>query len=218
MKAAVQAAGLSQRFGASVALRGVDLEVAAGERLAVLGDNGAGKTTLLRLLATVARPDSGQLHLFGLDALRQREALRPRIGYLSHQPGLYAALSALENLELYCTLRGLPRGRAGEALEQAGLAAGDGRAAGRLSRGQQQRVALARSLLHDPELWILDEPDASLDAAGRALVARRAEGRTVVLATHDSAFARSLCDRSLRLKEGRGIGDSFGLEVISRGS
>jgi len=215
MKAAIEAAGLTQRFGAAVPLRGVDLGVGPGERVAVLGDNGAGKTSLLRLLATVARPDAGSLRLFGLDALRQREAVRPRIGYLSHHPGLYGALSALENLELYCTLRGLPRARAGEALAEVGLEAEAGKPAGRLSRGQQQRVALARSLLHDPELWILDEPDASLDAAGRALVKRCSEGRTLVLATHDAGFARSLCDRSLRLKEGRAIGDSFGLEVIS---
>ena len=215
MRPAVEAEALGQRFGARVALRPLDLELAVGGRLAVLGDNGAGKTTLLRLLATAARPASGALRLFGLDALRQRDALRPRIGYLSHQPGLYPALSAQENLELFCVLRDLGKARAAEALAEMGLEGAARMPAGQLSRGQQQRLALARALLHDPELLVLDEPDASLDAAGRSLLGRLVEGRTLVLATHDLGFARSLCETSLRLREGLAISDEPNLEVIS---
>ena len=213
MKPAVSARDLGQRFGRQVALRGVDLDVAAGERVAVVGGNGAGKTTLLRLLATVARPHSGELRLFGLDAARQRAVLRPRIGWLAHQPGLYSALTALENLEFFCTLHGLPRARAGECLELLGVAADARRPAGELSRGRQQRLALARSLLHDPELWVLDEPDSSLDAEGRELLGGLAGDRTLVMATHDRELAATLGARMLELREGRVV-DRDSLEIV----
>src|SRR5207248_8512182 len=141
-------------------------ELARGERLAVLGGNGAGKTTLLRLLATAVRPAAGSLELFGLDAGRQRHRLRARLGYLGHQAGLYPILTALENLEFFATLHGLGPAAAVEALALAGLGPLAGRRAEQLSRGQQQRLALARAVLHRPELLVLDEPDASLDGEG----------------------------------------------------
>jgi len=150
MKPAIEARGLTQRFGRQLVLLDIDLQVAAGERVALLGDNGAGKTTLLRLLATVARPAAGELRLLGLDAVRQRSALRSRLGWLAHEPGLYPALSARENLEFFCTLHGLPRGRAVECLEQLGLTDDALRPAAELSRDRRQRLALARTLLHDP--------------------------------------------------------------------
>ena len=203
MKPAVEAQRLVQRFGRTTVLFGVDLELDQGARLAVLGDNGAGKTTLLRILATAARPYRGELRLFGLDGLRQRAAVRPRIGWLAHQPGLYPALTALENLEFFATLHSLPAGRATECLELVGLSGEPARLASELSRGRQQRLAIARSLLHDPELWVVDEPDTSLDADGRRLLARLAEGRTVILATHDRELAGRVCDRSLELRAGR---------------
>ncbi len=103
---AIVATSLTQRYGSEVALDGVDLAVDAGEHLAVLGENGAGKTTLLRILATAARPTSGTLEMFGLDALVERRRLRARIGYVAHAPGLYPALSAAENLAFFCTLQG----------------------------------------------------------------------------------------------------------------
>ncbi|HZV48445.1 MAG TPA: heme ABC exporter ATP-binding protein CcmA [Candidatus Dormibacteraeota bacterium] len=202
----VRARGLVQRFGDRVALGPLDLELAAGERLAVLGGNGAGKTTLLRLLATVVRPAAGRLELFGLDATRQRERLRARLGYVGHQLGLYPALTAFENLEFFARLYGLGRGEARTALEVVGLSGAAGRRLEQLSRGQQQRLALARSVLHDPELLILDEPDASLDAEGRDLLATLFEGRSVVMATHDLALARELCGRALLLRSGRDAG------------
>ncbi len=199
---AVAARGLGLRFGALVALHPLDLELAAGDRLAVLGGNGAGKTTLLRLLATAARPTAGSLELLGLDAVRDRGRLRGRIGYAGHQAGLYGALSALENLRFFCVLYGLHPPRAAEALELAGLASGQ-KPVAELSRGMQQRLVIARSILHQPELWVLDEPDASLDDQGRLLLGRLAEGRTLVLATHDRELAGQLCGRALTLREGR---------------
>jgi heme ABC exporter ATP-binding subunit CcmA len=203
MRPAVTALGLAQRFGREMALWPLDLELHVGDRLAVLGGNGAGKTTLLRLLATVARPAAGELKLFGLPVETQRRALRPRIGYLAHQTGLYPALRSRENLELFTTLHRLPRARAAEMLEVVGLERRADRPAGDLSRGEQQRLALARSLLHDPELWILDEPDAGLDSAGLGLLPRLAEGRTLILATHDRGLGEKLCSRTLFLHEGR---------------
>src|SRR5260370_8241998 len=103
---AVVATSLTQRYGSEVALDGVDLGVDAGEHLAVLGENGAGKTTLLRILATAARPTSGTLEIFGLDALVERRRLRPRIGYVAHAPGPYPALSAPPHLPSFCPLHG----------------------------------------------------------------------------------------------------------------
>ena len=203
-----------QRFGDRVALGPLGLEVAAGERLAVLGDNGAGKTTLLRLLATAARPAAGTLELFGLDAGRQRDRVRARLGYVAHQPALYPALTALEYLELFARLYGLRRGRAAEGLARVGLEKQAGRTVEQLSRGQQQRLVLGRAVLHEPELLVLDEPDASLDAGGRRLLAELMEGRTAVMATHDRVLARELCGRALLLVEGRDAGDPWSLRVM----
>jgi heme ABC exporter ATP-binding subunit CcmA len=205
---------LVQVFGGNVALGPIDLSLGVGERLAVLGDNGAGKTTLLRILATAARPAAGRLELFGLDVSRKREQVRPRLGYLGHQPGLYPALTARENLEFFATLRDADRGRVTAVLAETGLEAVAGERVELLSRGQQQRLALARTILHDPELLVLDEPDASLDATGRAALGRLMTGRSVVLATHDRPLARDLCGRGLLLKAGRDAGDPWKLQLL----
>ncbi len=211
----VRARGLVQRFGRQVAVGPLDLELPARARLAVLGPNGAGKTSLLRVLATVARPASGRLELFGLDAYRQRDRLRARLGFVGHQVGLYPALTALENLQFFATLHGLGRADAEAALELVRLRALARRRVEQLSRGQQQRLALARAVLHRPELLVLDEPDASLDAEGREVLGGLFEGRAVVMATHDAALARDLCDRAMLLKAGRDAGNPWTLRVMS---
>src|SRR5260221_13282124 len=182
---AVVATSLTQRYGSEVALDCVDLAVDAGEHLAVLGENGAGKTTLLRILATAARPTSGTLEIFGLDALVERRRLRARIGYVAHAPGLYPALSAAENLAFFCTLQGVDRGRVAEVLDLVGLAELASRLAAQLSRGAQQRLSLARAVLHDPKLLVLDEPDASPDSGGGGLLARLRGGRGPALPSRD---------------------------------
>jgi heme ABC exporter ATP-binding subunit CcmA len=200
---AIEGRGLSQRFGSRTVFSGLDLEVEAGGSLAVLGDNGSGKTTLLRLIATAARPAGGELRLLGLDAVRDRLSLRRRIGWLGETPGLYPALTALENLELFADLHGVSRGRAREALAEVALEEAAGRRAGELSRGMLQRLALARALLHSPELLVLDEPEAGLDEAGKALLTRLAAGRTLVMASHDRALAARLCAQQLDLSARR---------------
>ena len=171
---AIVAHELTQRFGADVALDAVDLALDQGEHLAVLGDNGAGKTTLLRILATAARPTSGRLEIFGLDAVRERKALRAQIGFVAHSPGLYPALSATENLEFFCTLHDVDRKRVPEALDLVGLTrrrAPAGRHGCRVVSSSGWRSAApcctARGSL------VLDEPDASLDSGGPDLLAKR---------------------------------------------
>ena len=206
--------GLTHWFGPEVALESVDLAIDAGEHMAVLGENGAGKTTLLRILATAARPTSGSLEIMGLDALRERRRLRQRIGYLAHAPGLYPALSAAENLEFFCTLQGVSRARAAETLALVGLESVASRAAGLLSRGMQQRLAIGRAILHQPKLLVLDEPDASLGSDGAELLAAVMKDRTVVLATHDHALANRLCQRTLMLRHGRSVGTATRLHVV----
>lgn len=213
-RAVISGSGLIQRFGSHTILGPLDIQLAAEERLAVIGDNGAGKTTLLRILATAARPAAGRLDLFGLPAATQRERLRARLGYAGHQPGLYPDLTALENLRFFAKLHGVGPGRVETALAEVGLAAVAARRVAELSRGTQLRLALARAILHDPELLILDEPDAGLDAEAAALLQRLAAGRTVVIATHDRALARGLCGRSLLLRAGRDGGDPWRLDLL----
>jgi ABC-type multidrug transport system ATPase subunit len=168
----------------------------------------------LRILATAARPTSGSLEIFGLDALIERRRLRARIGFVAHAPGLYPALSAAENLEFFCTLQGVPKARAGEVLELMGLTDVARRPAAKLSRGAQQRLAIGRAVLHDPRFLVLDEPDASLDADGADLLARVMRDRTAIIATHDHALANRLCQRTLMLRRGRVVGVPTRLRVV----
>ena len=211
---AIVAEGLSHWFGNEPALDSVDLVVERGDHVAVLGENGAGKTTLLRILATALRPSAGKLEIMGLDALRERARLRGRMAYVAHSPGLYPALTAEENLAFFCDLRGADRARVPDALGVTGLTQQAKRRVSDLSRGMQQRLAIARSLLHDPLLLILDEPDASLDADGADLLATVMKNRTVVLATHNQALATRLCPRSLTLRKGRVMGLGSRLRIV----
>lgn len=210
----IVANGLTQWFGPEVALEFVDLAIDSGEHMAVLGENGAGKTTLLRILATAARPTSGRLQIMGLDALKERRRLRQRIGYVAHNPGLYPALSAAENLEFFCTLQGVSRTCAAETLDAVGLGSVANRPAGLLSRGMQQRLAIGRAILHNPKLLVLDEPDASLGSDAADLLATVMAERTVVFATHDHALANRLCQRTLILRHGRSVGTATRLHVV----
>ena len=210
----VVADGLAHRFGSELALAGIDLVLDTGEHMAVLGDNGAGKTTLLRVLATTLRPTAGELKIAGLDAFHERRRLRRHIGYVAHAPGLYPALTALENLEFFCDLQDVSRSRAAEALDVVGLGALARRRAGDLSRGMHQRLAIARSILHQPRLLVLDEPDASLGSDAADLLAAVMKERTVVLATHDHALANRLCQRTLVLKNGRSHGTPTRLSIV----
>ena len=211
---AIVAEGISHWFGSEPALDSVDLVVERGDHVAVLGENGAGKTTLLRILATALRPSAGRLEIMGLDARKERSRLRGRMAFVAHASGLYPALTAEENLAFFCDLRGADRARVPETLEIAGLSQVGKRRVGDLSRGMQQRLAIARAMLHDPLLLILDEPDASLDADGAELLATVMNNRTTVLATHNQALATRLCPRSLVLRKGRVLGAGSRLRIV----
>lgn len=206
--------GLTHRFGPELALDSVDLVLDTGEHIAVLGENGAGKTTLLRILATALRPNGGKLAIAGIDAFRERRRLRHHIGYVAHAPGMYPALSVLENLEFFCALHDVSGSRAHELLGVVGLGEVGHRPAGQLSRGMQQRLAIARAILHSPKMLVLDEPDASLGSDAAELLTRVMHGRTVVLATHDHALANRLCPRTLVLRHGRSVGTATHLRVV----
>ncbi|TMD26105.1 MAG: heme ABC exporter ATP-binding protein CcmA [Chloroflexi bacterium] len=211
----VVANGLTHWFGRDLVLEGVDLVVDTGEHMAVLGDNGAGKTTLLRVLATALRPTAGRLQIAGLDAFREKRRLRHHVGYLAHAPGLYPALSAVENLEFFCDLQEVSRTRVEEALDIVAMTSVAHRRADQLSRGMQQRLAIARAILHEPRLLVLDEPDASLGEDAAELLTRVMQGKTVIMATHDRALANRLCQRTLELRHGRSHGTATRLHVVT---
>jgi heme exporter protein A len=190
--AALAVEDLARSFGHVRALRGVSFALGRGEVLAIFGPNGAGKSTLLRLLAGVLHADRGRILLGGTPLVRGDALQRRRIGLISHASLLYDGLTAAENLEFYARLYGLadPPGVALRALAGVGLADRATSAAGTMSRGMLQRLAIARALLHEPDLVLLDEPFTGLDQRSAAalrdqLVRLRAERRTVVLVTHN---------------------------------
>jgi len=183
---------LSRSFGHVRALRGVSFALGRGDVLAVFGPNGAGKTTLLRLLAGLLKADAGAVRIHGAPLVRDDATQRRRIGLISHASLCYDGLSAAENLEFYARLYQMldPKGVALRALESVGLADRAATLAGTMSRGMVQRLAIARALLHEPDVVLLDEPFTGLDqaaaAALRGQLVRLAEGRrTVVLVTHN---------------------------------
>jgi ABC-type multidrug transport system ATPase subunit len=192
----IEALRLEKRYGRKRALSSVDLMVSAGGFAVVTGANGSGKTTLLRLLAGLAAPSGGSLWV-GVD--------RSRIGYLGHEPLVYRELTAMENLDLYGRLYRVPerRERVGMLLERLDLWEARNERVAAYSRGMAQRLALCRTLLHDPDLLLLDEPYSALDAAGAELLDREltslAGDRTLVVATHDPERIESLATEQVAL-------------------
>ena len=207
---AIEAREVVRKFGARRAVDGISLDVASGESVALFGPNGAGKTTLLRLLAATLRLTSGTVRVAGLDWRRRPREIRSRIGVISHNTYLYGDLTAAENLVFFGKLYGLsdPVAAAERWLVAMEL---DDRAddpARSFSRGMTQRLSLARSLVHDPEIVFLDEPFSGLDPHAatvlRATLDRlRADGRTVVTVTHDIPLGLEISDRWVLLHRGR---------------
>jgi heme exporter protein A len=191
----IQARSLSKRYGDKRVFEGLDLDVPEGGFVLVTGPNGSGKTTLLRLVAGLAAPTSGRLEV---------AAERATIGFLAHEPLVYRELSALQNLDLYGRLYRVPerRERVGMLLERFGLWEARREPVASFSRGMQQRLALCRAFLHDPDLLLLDEPFNALDDAGAALLDGEfagMSGRTFLVATHDPSRLASLATATLAL-------------------
>lgn len=202
--------GLVRSFGATRAVDGISFSLAEGDTLTVLGPNGAGKTTLLGLLGGALRPDRGEIRLRGEARDPAETAWRREIGVLSHRTFLYGPLTARENLRFYGRLYDLDalEARVDGGLAQVGLAAAPDRPVRTFSRGMRQRLALARTLLHEPSLVLLDEPFTGLDLHASALLRRvlgrlRDGRRTVVLVTHNLGEGLALADRVAIQAEGR---------------
>lgn len=203
---AIELRGLARYFGERVALSQVSAQVPAGATLAVLGRNGAGKSTLLRILAALLRPHGGEVEVFGEPLPRRAWAVRARIGLLAHEPLLYRELSGRENLEYHARLHGVGGERVEEVLAAVAMDRRAEEPVRLLSRGMVQRLAIARAVLHDPQLLLLDEPRANLDPAAAELVEPligRPSGRTRVLTSHDPQAALAEADSVLALRDGR---------------
>jgi heme exporter protein A len=193
---------LVKRFGLKTVLRGVDFEVQPGEFVALLGPNGAGKTTFLRILASLSRPSLGEVNIAGYKLPHEAAQVRARLGVVSHLPLLYGDLTAEENLRFYARMYNIPSYelRVTEVLEMVGLEARRRDLVRTFSRGMQQRLAIGRAVLHDPDVVLFDEPYTGLDQDASSMLddvlkTVAAKGRTVVMTSHDLARAEDLATR-----------------------
>lgn len=193
---------LVKRFGLKTVLRGLDFKVEAGEFVAILGPNGAGKTTFLRILATLSKPTLGEVSIGGFALPAQAAAVRRRLGVVTHLPLLYGDLTAEENLRFYGRLYGLNdlHSRVAEVLKLVGLFERRADLVRTFSRGMQQRLAIGRAVLHDPEVILFDEPHTGLDQDACAMLDNvlrevAARGRTVVMTSHDLMRVSDLASR-----------------------
>ena len=207
---AVQIRGLNKAFGRTPVLRGIDLDVPRGTVLSLLGPNGSGKTTLIRVLATLTKPDAGEVRIGGAGIGRQSARLRRLIGVVGHDPLLYDDLTARENLRFVCRMFDLDRidERVHSVADRMGMAPDLDRKIGAMSHGMKKRFSIARALLHDPQVLLLDEPETGLDQEALSLldsvIASRSEsGRTVIMTTHNLERAVALGDRMAILASGR---------------
>jgi heme exporter protein A len=197
---------VERRFGERVALTDVSVRVEEGQTLVVLGANGAGKTTLLRVLAGLLRPHSGSATVLGAELPGESWKLRGKVGYLAHEPLLYRDLTPRENLRFHARLHSVAKGRIEEVLAAVGMSERADDPLSELSRGMVQRVAAARTVLHDPPLLLLDEPWGGLDPGAVELldpVIGRSSGKTRVVITHDVSAGQAEADLTLGLKGGR---------------
>lgn len=193
---------LVKRFGLKTVLRGVDFEVQPGEFVALLGPNGAGKTTFLRILASLSRPSMGEVNIAGYQLPHQAAQVRARLGVVSHLPLLYGDLTADENLRFYARMYNVSNYelRITEVLGMVGLENRRKDLVREFSRGMQQRLAIGRAVLHDPEVMLFDEPYTGLDQDASSMLddvlrTVAAQGRTVVMTSHDLARAEDLATR-----------------------
>lgn len=206
---------VSKAFGARPVLKGIDLVVLRGQGLCICGINGAGKSTLLRIIAGLLKPESGTVKLCGFDVASDPEKTRSRLGVISHKSMLYPELTITENLMFFAKLYGVKnaRDRVAQLLEEVRLSAYRHDKTSVLSRGMMQRLAIARAIVHHPDILLADEPFTGLDTqAGRHLIDSlqkfRAGGGTILMTSHDTKLALQCCDRAVVLDQGRFIFDA----------
>jgi heme exporter protein A len=214
---------IEKKFGYAFAVRNVSLQVRPGEFIALFGSNGAGKTTFLKVAAGLMRPTRGSLAIEGFDIGSQAEEARRRIGFLSHNTFVYRDLSPLENLRFFCRLYGVPDSDARllELLDRVGLGKRSGDPVRAFSRGLQQRVGIARALLHNPSVILLDEPYTGLDANAAQILngildEAVAAGKTVLLTTHDLDQGLRAATRALILDRGSIVHDGSARDTAVR--
>jgi heme exporter protein A len=219
----IAAQDLRKTYGSNIVIDGVSFALGGGQCLALLGPNGAGKTTLLRILGTLLRPTSGSLQVGGVDALREPEPVRALLGMVAHGSYVYEDLTARENLRFWEIMRGgdAAPARLAAALVQVELAERADDPVREFSRGMQQRAAIARALLHAPDLLLLDEPFTGLDRRGRKWVSEfllgfKAGGGTAVVATHSFGGGLGVADRVGILVEGRLLVDRPAADLSSQ--
>ncbi len=210
---ALETRGLAKRYATLPVVEDVAIRLPAGAKTALLGANGAGKTTLLGMLATLITPTAGEIRVDGEPLTPRALGLRARIGVLAHSPMLYEELTPLENLEFFARLYGVaaPAARIEELLRRVGLWRRRREPTRVLSRGQHQRLALARALVHRPDVLLLDEPETGLDVDGVALLDElmlAAPGLTVLAATHRIDHLGAWADGIVRLERGRVVEDT----------
>lgn len=221
---ALAVTGLTRRFGAATVVDGLDFTVAAGHTVALLGGNGAGKTTTIAMLLGLLTPSAGAIRVFGLDLARHRHRALARMNFSSPYVDLPHRLSVQENLDVYAGLYNVPdrAGRIARLTAELDLTDFLDRPAGRLSAGQKTRVALAKAMINEPDLLLLDEPTASLDPDTgdrmRALLEhfRTTHGTTILLASHNMAEVERLADDVLMLRRGRIVARGAPADLIQR--
>ncbi len=211
----IKAEGLTKSFGPVEALRGIDLSVEKGEFYTLFGPNGAGKTTFIKILSTLAKPSSGKLTIAGHDAVKDPDGVRGVTGVVSHDPFLYENLSAFENIKFFGTMYGVhdADGRAAEVIDRVGLGKRMHDLVRNFSRGMKQRLAVARAIVHDPGILLLDEPYTGLDqhgarVFGEMLSMLKSDRRTILMTTHNLEEGLDRSDRVGILAGGRMVYES----------
>jgi lipooligosaccharide transport system ATP-binding protein len=224
-EAAIEAERLTKRYGSQMAVDGIDLRVERGTCVGIVGRNGAGKTTTMRMLTTVTRPTSGGLRILGLNSVSEARQIKSRLGVVPQTNNLDEDLTVSQNLEIYCRYfrmgRRQSRRVAAAAIEEARLAAKSDAPVSTLSGGMKRRLTIARAMVNDPEILLLDEPTAALDAQSKhhiwsTLGQLRSEGRTILIMSHDMEEVEMLCDLVLIMEAGRFVVSGAPHELIER--
>ncbi len=205
----VMVSHVHKSFNGSHAVNDVSFEVSSGEILGMVGPNGAGKTTAIRLLMDIIRPDSGRINILGIDSI---EDARDRVGYLPEERGLYRKVMVADTLEYLARLKGIDHQHAKQAshlwLERMGMASHSGKKIEQLSKGMSQIIQLAATIIHDPDIIILDEPFSGLDPVNRGMLKEvilelKGYGKTIILSTHQMNEVEAICDRVLMINHGQ---------------